>query len=80
MIFACGEKVERPVIEAAELTDKKVIADETDKSEMSDTGHDFCCKGYRQRHEERSSCTDPTDSREAKSRHIMLRMTGYGSK
>ena len=37
VIFACGETVEQPVIEAAELTDKKVIAAETDKSEMSDT-------------------------------------------
>ena len=37
VIFACGETVEQPVIEAAELTDRKVIAAETDKSEMSDT-------------------------------------------
>lgn len=36
-VFACGSKVEQSVIEAAELTDKKVIAFETDKSEMSDT-------------------------------------------
>ena len=36
-IFACGETVEQPVIGAAELMDKKVIAAETDKSEMSDT-------------------------------------------
>ena len=37
VIFACGKNVERPVIEAAELTGKKVIAYETDKSMMSDT-------------------------------------------
>lgn len=37
VIFACGKQVEMPVIEAAELTDRKVIACETDKSEMSDT-------------------------------------------
>lgn len=37
VIFACGVSVEQPVIEAAELTDKAVIAYETDKSEMSDT-------------------------------------------
>ena len=37
VIFACGETVEQPVIEAAELTDRKVIVAETDKSEMSDT-------------------------------------------
>lgn len=36
-IFACGNKVELPVIEAAEMTDKKVIGYETDKSKMSDT-------------------------------------------
>lgn len=36
-IFACGSQVEQPVIEAAELTDGKVIACETDKSQMSDT-------------------------------------------
>ncbi len=36
-IFACGSEVEMPVIEAAELADKKVIAYETDKSAMSDT-------------------------------------------
>ncbi len=36
-IFACGNKVELPVIEAAEMTDKKVIGYETDKSRMSDT-------------------------------------------
>ena len=36
-IFACGSQVEQPVIEAAELTDGKVIAFETDKSQMSDT-------------------------------------------
>lgn len=36
-IFACGADVEMPVIEAAELTDKKVIGCETDKSGMSDT-------------------------------------------
>ena len=37
VIFACGNQVEQPVIEAAELTEKKVIAFETDKSQMSDT-------------------------------------------
>lgn len=37
VIFACGSAVEQPVIEAAELTEKKVIAAETDKSRMSDT-------------------------------------------
>ncbi len=37
VIFACGDMVEQPVIEAAELADKRVIAAETDKSEMSDT-------------------------------------------
>lgn len=36
-VFACGRQVEQPVIEAAELNDKKVIAAETDKSQMSDT-------------------------------------------
>ena len=36
-IFACGSRVELPVIEAAEMTDKKVIGSETDKSKMSDT-------------------------------------------
>lgn len=36
-IFACGTEVEQPVIEAAELLDKKVIAYETEKSMMSDT-------------------------------------------
>ena len=37
VIFACGTQLELPVIESAELTDKKVIAFETDKSGMSDT-------------------------------------------
>lgn len=37
VIFACGSHVEMPVVEAAELHDKKVIASETDKSQMSDT-------------------------------------------
>lgn len=37
VVFACGPQVERPVIEAAELNDKKVILCETDKSKMSDT-------------------------------------------
>ena len=37
VIFACGDDVEQPVIEAAELADRKVIVAETDKSEMSDT-------------------------------------------
>lgn len=37
VIFACGNKVEFPVIEAAEMTNKKVIGYETDKSRMSDT-------------------------------------------
>lgn len=37
VIFACGKNVEQPVIEAAELTGRKVIAYETDKSQMSDT-------------------------------------------
>lgn len=36
-VFACGSKVEQPVIEAAELNGGKVIAAETDKSQMSDT-------------------------------------------
>ena len=36
-VFACGRQVEQPVIEAAELNDKKIIAAETDKSQMSDT-------------------------------------------
>lgn len=36
-IFACGSTVEQPVIESAELLSKKVIAYETDKSQMSDT-------------------------------------------
>jgi len=37
VIFACGAGIEQPVIEAAEIADGKVIACETDKSEMSDT-------------------------------------------
>lgn len=37
LIFACGSTVEQPVIEAAELKEKKVIAYETDKNGMSDT-------------------------------------------
>ena len=37
VIFACGPQVEMPVIESAELNDGKVIACETDKSDMSDT-------------------------------------------
>ena len=37
VIFACGNKVELPVIEVAEMTNKKVIGYETDKSRMSDT-------------------------------------------
>lgn len=37
VIFACGTKVEMPVIEAAEMNGGKVIACETDKSSMSDT-------------------------------------------
>ncbi len=37
VIFACGSKVELSVIEAAEITNKKVIGYETDKSRMSDT-------------------------------------------
>ncbi|NLD20532.1 MAG: BMP family ABC transporter substrate-binding protein [Clostridiales bacterium] len=37
VIFACGTNAELPVIEAAEMTDKKVIASETDKKELSDT-------------------------------------------
>ena len=38
VVFACGSEVEQPVIEAAELSDgRKVIAAETDKSQMSDT-------------------------------------------
>ncbi|MDO4544904.1 MAG: BMP family ABC transporter substrate-binding protein [Bacillota bacterium] len=37
VIFACGSQLEQPVIEAAELTDREVIAFETDKSQMSDT-------------------------------------------
>lgn len=37
VIFACGPAVDMPVIEAAELLDKKVICCETDKSQMSDT-------------------------------------------
>jgi len=37
VIFACGSIVEQPVIEAAEIQDKKVIGYETDKSAMSDT-------------------------------------------
>lgn len=36
-IFACGNTVEQPVIESAEILNKKVIAYETDKSQMSDT-------------------------------------------
>lgn len=36
-VFACGSRVEQPVIEAAEMADGKVIAFETDKSGMSDT-------------------------------------------
>lgn len=37
LIFVCGSSIESPVIEAAELADKKIIASETDKGEMSDT-------------------------------------------
>lgn len=37
VIFACGAEADMPVIEAAELLDKKVICCETDKSSMSDT-------------------------------------------
>ncbi len=37
VIFACGSEVEQPVIEAAELSGGKVIASETEKSQMSDT-------------------------------------------
>lgn len=37
VILACGPQVEMPVIEAAEMSDGKVIACETDKSSMSDT-------------------------------------------
>lgn len=37
VIFACGDSVEQPVIEAAEYADKDVMAAETDKSQMSDT-------------------------------------------
>ena len=37
LIFVCGSSVESPVIEAAELSDGKLIASETDKSGMSDT-------------------------------------------
>ncbi len=37
VIFACGPKVEMPVIEAAELNDGEVIACETNKNDMSDT-------------------------------------------
>ena len=36
-IFACGSQVERPVIEAAELSEGRVIGAETEKSQMSDT-------------------------------------------
>lgn len=36
-IFACGSAVEQPVIESAELLDRKVIVCETEKSMMSDT-------------------------------------------
>jgi basic membrane protein A len=36
VIMACGSNVEQPVIEAAELLDREVIACETEKSEMSD--------------------------------------------
>ena len=38
VIFACDNKVELPVIEVAEMTNKKVIGYETDKNRMSDTG------------------------------------------
>lgn len=37
VIFACGNKVELPIVEAAEMTGKQVIGYETDKSKMSDT-------------------------------------------
>lgn len=45
VIFACGSEVEQPVIEAAELTEKKVITSETDKSQMSDTVMTSAVKG-----------------------------------
>lgn len=37
LIFVCGSSIESPVIEAAELSEGKLIASETDKSGMSDT-------------------------------------------
>lgn len=37
LIFACGDNVELPVVEAAELAEGKVIAAETDKQNLSDT-------------------------------------------
>lgn len=37
IVFACGNIVEQPVIEEAEMLNKKVIACETDKNNMSDT-------------------------------------------
>lgn len=37
VIFACGNDTEQPVVEAAELAEKRVIAFETDKHQMSDT-------------------------------------------
>lgn len=37
VIFACGDNIEKPIIQAAEMNDGKVIACETDKSSMSDT-------------------------------------------
>lgn len=37
VIFACGAHIEKPIIEAAELNDGKIIACETEKSKMSDT-------------------------------------------
>lgn len=37
VIFTCGKNFDQPIIEAAELTDGKVIACDTDKSNLSDT-------------------------------------------
>ncbi len=73
-------KVERPVIEAAELTGKKVIADETDKSEMSDTIMTSAVKDIDSELEELPKQYRPDKFPGGEARRIMLRMTAYGSK
>ena len=80
VIFACGKNVERPVIEAAELTGKKVIAYETDKSMMSDTIMTSAVKDMKTAIKTPWSCTEPTGSREERRCITMRPTTAYGSK